>query len=60
MSSRVRTGTLADPAFRRERARKAGLARTSIDHYIAKVVEAAERLTDDQRDRLAAIAGERP
>lgn len=48
-----RTGVLADPNFRRERARMGGTARTSIDYYINKLVEAAARLTDDQRDRIA-------
>ena len=46
---------LEDPEFRRWRARKAALTRTSIDHYIDKVVAAAPELTPEQKDRLATI-----
>jgi hypothetical protein len=46
------TGKLADPSFRRERARKAAAARLSIDHHIDKVVEAGPTLTTEQLDRL--------
>lgn len=49
------TGLLADPSFRRERARKAAAARTTTDHYIAKLVEAAPPLTDEQRAKLSAL-----
>lgn len=49
------TGKLADPAFRRERAAKAARTRTSIDHHIEKVVDAAPDLTASQRDKLAML-----
>jgi hypothetical protein len=47
------------PEVRRERARKAGrasaAARMSVDHYIAKLVEAAPPLTDEQRAKLSVL-----
>lgn len=49
------TGLNTDPAFRRQRARKAALSRTDLDHYIAKIVESAGALTDEQRVRLAEL-----
>ncbi|MEV6932754.1 hypothetical protein AB0M46_50820 [Dactylosporangium sp. NPDC051485] len=56
--SRGRTGLLADPVVRQERARKGGLARTTLDHHITKLIDAAASLTDEQRDRLiAALTG---
>lgn len=49
------TGSLADPEFRRERARKAALARTTIDAHIAAIEKDADNLTTQQRDRLAEV-----
>jgi hypothetical protein len=49
------TGKLADPDWRRERARRAGQAAHSLDHYVRKVVDRAPELTPEQRDKLAAI-----
>ena len=48
-------GKLADPAFRRERARRAATTRTSLDHHIQKVVDAAPTLTAEQIERLRAL-----
>lgn len=61
MPARGCLGRLSDPAVRQERARRGGAARTTIDHHITKLVDAAARLTDDQRDRLllALHGGER-
>jgi len=52
--SEVRTvaSKLADPAFRHERAKKARAAQLTVDHYIAKLVEAAPPLTPDQVEQL--------
>lgn len=50
-----RSGKLADPEARRERARKAARARHSLDTYIKQIVDRAPELTAEQRDRLAAI-----
>ena len=41
------------PAERVERARKAALARTTVDHHIRML--AGKTLTDEQRDRLAEL-----
>lgn len=49
------TGTIQDPEFRHRRAKLAARTRTSLDHHIKKVVDAAPELTSDQRDRLALI-----
>lgn len=49
------TSVEADPAFRRERARKAARARTSLDYYVAQVVEAAGELTPAHLERLRAL-----
>jgi hypothetical protein len=49
------TGKLADPAFRTERARRAAATRTSLDHHIQKVVDAAPTLTAEQIERLRAL-----
>lgn len=49
------TGKLADPDFRHRRAQHAARARTSLDYHIAKLVDSAPRLTDEQRDRLAGL-----
>jgi hypothetical protein len=52
------TGKLADPAFRRERARRAATTRNSVDFHIKKVVEAAPSLTADQVERLRSLLPE--
>ena len=39
-----------------ERSRKGGLARTTPDYHIRKLTELAPALTEDQRQRLAALA----
>lgn len=49
------SGKLSDPVWRRERARKAALARTTVDAHIRALVDAAPPLTDEQRNRLAAL-----
>lgn len=46
------TGLLADPNFRRERARKAATSRTTIAHHVAAIVERADELTAEQRAAL--------
>jgi hypothetical protein len=43
---------LAAPAWRQEWAPKAGRARTTLDHRIAKLVEQAAALTDEQVEAL--------
>ena len=55
-------GKLADPIFRRERATKAAVARTTPDYHLTKleehvraVAEGLPPLTDAQRQRLAAL-----
>ena len=48
-------GKLADPKVRHDRASKAGRARTTVDHYITKLVDAAPPLTPEQRARLATL-----
>lgn len=50
-------GKLADPEFRRERARKAAVARTSPDHHIQQVIDRAPALTDEQVERIRALLG---
>lgn len=50
-----RTGKNADPGFRHDRARKAALARESLDNYVRKLVDRAPELTAEQRDRLALL-----
>lgn len=58
-------GKLADPEFRRARARNAGLARQrqpknvikridALGAYVRSVVDSFPALTDEQRDRLRA------
>jgi hypothetical protein len=54
-SDRQYTGKLADPDFRRERARKASLARNTVDAHIRALVDAAPPLTAEQRDKLAML-----
>lgn len=49
------TGSIDDPEFRRRRAAHAAKSRTSVDHYIEKLVAAAPPLTDEQKHRLAAL-----
>ena len=49
----ARSGKLADPDFRRRRAEHAARARTTVDHYIDKLVDEAPQLSAEQRDRLA-------
>jgi hypothetical protein len=49
------TGSITDPEFRRRRAAHAAKTRTSVDHYIEKVVEAAPTLTADQVERLRSL-----
>lgn len=49
------SGKLADPEFRRERARNASLARNTVDAHIRALVEAAPPLTTEQKARLAAL-----
>lgn len=51
----VYAGKLADPEFRKERARKARAAQESVDFYIKKLVDAAPPLSEQQRARLAAL-----
>lgn len=55
MATPILNGKLADPDFRRERARTAALARTSLDHYVRTIVDRAPELTDEQRARLATL-----
>ena len=43
------------PEQRTERARNAARARNSVDAHIRALVDAAPKLTPDQRDRLAAL-----
>jgi hypothetical protein len=45
-------GKLADPNFRRERARKAGLARHGVDAQIRALTASAPQLTADQVEAL--------
>jgi hypothetical protein len=49
------TGSITDPDFRRRRAAHAARARTTVDHYIDKLVDEAPPLTPQQRDRLATL-----
>jgi len=48
-------GKLADPAFRRERARKAGAASNSVDAHISAIVRRAGKLTPEQTEKLRAL-----
>jgi hypothetical protein len=43
--------------WRKQRARKARAAQSSLDHHIGKLVESAPALTAEQRDRLATLLG---
>lgn len=49
------TGKSDDPAFRRERARKARAAQLTPEYYVAKVIAIAPQLTSDQVVRLRAL-----
>jgi len=49
------TGSISDPDFRHRRAEHAARARTTVEHYIDKLVDAAPPLTDDQRHKLALL-----
>lgn len=49
------TGKLADPEFRRERARKAAKARTTPDAHIQALVDSAPSLTAEQAERLRSL-----
>lgn len=46
---------LDDPDWRRNRARKAAAARTTVDYYVRQLVEAAPPLTAEQRDKLVLL-----
>jgi hypothetical protein len=48
-------GKLADPGFRSARARKAGKAAHSLDHYVRHIVDRAGELTGEQVDQLRAL-----
>lgn len=48
-------GKLADPEWRRERARKAGLVAHNLDRYVERVVARAPELTPEQLDRLRGL-----
>jgi hypothetical protein len=49
------SGKLADPEFRKQRAKNAANQRTTLDHYVAKLVDAAPQLSDEQKSRLAVL-----
>lgn len=55
MPGKTFRGKLADPEWRRERARKAGAASNSIDAHIAAIVRRAGKLTPEQAERLRAL-----
>ncbi|HEY8828089.1 MAG TPA: hypothetical protein VIM17_10065 [Jatrophihabitantaceae bacterium] len=46
-------GPLSDPAVRRERARRARAAQTTLDYHIKKLVDGASELSAEQRDSIA-------
>lgn len=48
-------GKLADPEFRRERAKKASEAAHGIDRAVERVVAGWPDLTPEQKDRLAGL-----
>jgi hypothetical protein len=52
---RTPSGKLDDPAWRRERARIAGLSRTTLDYHVAKVLERAGELSDEDAARIRAL-----
>ena len=53
-------GSESDPAVRRERARLGGQSRTSTDYYLAKVVERADELSDEQVEVLRIVLAPTP
>ena len=55
MDTATITGSIGDPDFRRRRAEHAARARTTVEHYIDKLVDEAPPLTDDQRHKLAQL-----
>ena len=54
------TGSIKDPKFRHRRAQHAALSRTSVDHYIEKLVDRAPELTAEQRGKLAVLLRSTP
>lgn len=40
------------PEVRRERARKGGLAKNSLDAYVKRIVDRAPELTDEQVEKI--------
>lgn len=52
-------GSITDPEFRHRRAAHAAKARTGVDYYITKLVEAAPPLNDEQRAKLSALLAPR-
>lgn len=52
------TGKLDDPAWRVERARKGGLARTTTDAHIDALVASVPVLTDEQAAKLRPLLPE--
>lgn len=50
------TGVLLDPEFRRERARKAGQASHTTDHYIARPFKRVPEFTEAQRAEVTRLA----
>ena len=55
MATPTITGSITDPDFRRRRAEHAARSRTTVDHYIDKLVDEAPPLTAEQRDRLSVL-----
>lgn len=55
MTAPTITGSITDPEFRHRRAVHAAKTRTSVDHYIEKVIEAAPALTGEQVERLRSL-----
>jgi hypothetical protein len=52
----TRTGKLADPQWRHDRAVKAATARTSTDAHITAIEDRASELDAEQQDRVRRIA----
>jgi hypothetical protein len=48
-------GKLADPEFRRDRAKKAAAARLSVETAVKRIVTRADELTEEHRRQLATI-----
>jgi hypothetical protein len=55
MGDRPYLGPLSDPEVRHERGSRGGLARTSVDYHIRKLIDAAPPLSQEQRDKLAVL-----